>query len=230
MQNQFFPSISSYIPGEVNSGTVTYDGTGPVRGFQAYSSKPVSFDFWYKFNAINGDNAGCALYITKWNTGTNKRDTLASAGALFGLATVYTQKTVTINWFNNTATPDSIQLHFSSSDQQVGGASQPPTGGQLFVDDINFNLTVGVQTLNDRGEFASVYPNPASHILNISKNSMTAKEARVYDLTGNLVAVYELNEKITRVDISSYEKGMYVYVVRDEQSGKIFTAKFSVTK
>lgn len=230
MQNQYIAMAASNVPGAVNTGPVSYSTNGPIFGYQAYSSKPVSFDFWYKFNAINGDSASAAVIISKWNTGLNRRDTLAVGGTFLGLANSYTQKTVSIYWLITGVTPDSIQLHFTSSDQQVGGTVQPPTGGKLYVDDVNFTLPVGIQNIDDEGKFVTVYPNPAANALNISANGFHAKRALVYDLTGRNIATYELNGNITHIDISSYENGVYIYKVIDENTGKIFTAKFSVAK
>lgn len=229
MQNQFLALASSNIPGGVVTGPMGFTGQ-PVKGFQAYAGQPVSYDFWYKFNAMANDSAYTTLIITKWNTGLNKRDTLAAAGSyIITAAAAYTQVTIPITWLINAA-PDSIQLFFSSSRRQVGGTNQPPTGGQLFIDDVNFNMPVGVQNLLADGSFAMVYPNPASNVLNISTNSQKAKFAKVYDLTGRNIATYELTGSITKVDISSYENGVYIYTVMDEENGKVFTAKFSVAK
>ncbi len=134
VQNNNLSLCGCIILGGTCNCPITYSGGYPVYGFTAYTSTPASYDFWYKFNALSGDNALTRLYITKWNTGTNKRDTLASANAILtGPVSVYTHTTVPITWLITTETPDSMQLSFNSSLH----TSNAPSGGQLYLDDVN---------------------------------------------------------------------------------------------
>ncbi len=229
LENKFVALASSNIPGGINTGPITFNGGNPKRGRQAYAGQPTSYDFWYQFTATGGDTAATTIYLTKWNTGLGQNDTLASGGSyIIGAAATYTNMIVPINWLM-AGVPDSIQLLFTSSIKKVGGAMQPPLGGQLYIDDVTMNNPLGVQTLMADGSF-STYPNPASNLLTISCNNQKAKEAKVYDLTGRNVATYQLTGNLTKADISMLENGVYIYVVHDEESGKIFTAKFSVAK
>lgn len=231
LQNQNVAIAGSNVPGGVNTGTVTLNGSGvPIYGFQAYTSTPVSYDFWYQFNAIGGDTAGTDVTISHWNTSLNKRDTLARGGAyIIGATTGYTHMTVPISWIITGVTPDSIQLQFTSSLKKVGGTNQPPTGGMMYLDDVNMNLLTGVQTFMAEGTFAT-YPNPASNVVTIAATSNKAKNALVYDVSGQLVSTYTLTDKHTSIDVTQYENGLYIYIITDEHNATLYTAKFNVAK
>lgn len=232
LQNQFVTAAASNIPGGLNTGPITFVSGKPVYGFQAYAGGyPVSYDFWYKFNAIGGDSAGTDVTITHWNTSLNKRDTLARSGSyIIGATSVYTHMTVPINWLITGVAPDSIQLQFTSSMAgQNGGSGQPPAGGQLYVDDINMNFSTGVQTIMANGSF-STFPNPAINAVTIKSTSEKAKNVMVYNVSGSLMNTYSLNGKLTSIDVSQYENGLYLYMVTDEHNSLLYTSKFSVSK
>ncbi len=195
----------STILGSTCSCPITYSGGYPVYGFTPYTSIPTSYDFWYKFNALSGDNALTRLYITKWNTGTNKRDTLASAYTLItGPVSVYTHTTIPINWLITTETPDSIQLSFNSSLHTTNA----PSGGQLYLDDINFNEPTGIKQLTASNEQLSIYPNPNNGSFVIEPSSATKQLMQVYDVTGKVVLSQPINGK-TSVDATSLNEGVY---------------------
>ncbi len=213
------------VPGFVNTGPVTYDLTNSkvVQGRQAYSTQATSYSFFSIYTPTLTDSAYSQVFLTKWN-GTS-RDTVAFGFTVFpvGNAT-YMQTTVPINYLIMTA-PDSIQLLFISS---IKGT--PPAGSQFFVDDVNMISSMGVQSLNADGTFSNVYPNPAVNTITFATNDEKAKYAKVYDLTGRAVTTIELTGKITKADISSFENGLYIYVITDADNNKISTSKFNVSK
>jgi len=211
------------LPGVVNTGAITYSGAINL-GFQPYASQPTSYSFYCKYTpAGTGDTAFSQAILTKWN-GTS-RDTLAYGGILVDVALAsYTQVSVPITWFT-VAVPDSIQLTFASS-----AMATVPVGSQFFVDDVNMILSTGVQSLNADGSFSQVYPNPAVNHITFATGNENAKYAKVYDLTGRAVTTIELTGKITKVDVSTFENGMYIYVITDANNNKLSTSKFNVAK
>lgn len=64
----------------------------------------------------------------------------------------------------------------------------------------------------------SVYPNPASDILNIQNNNFMKVEFEIYDLLGNNIKTKELliQGATTKVDLSAYPTGMYLIKYTDE--------------
>jgi len=193
------------VPGGICTCPITFNG-GPILGFGPYSSLPISYDFWYQFNAVNGDNAITQVYITKWNTGTNKRDTLASGGSLItGPVSVYTNLSVPITWLITGQAPDSMQLSFTSSTKAVGNGI--PTGGMLYIDDVNMNFSAtGLETFNTAT--FNVFPNPANNKITIQASAELGI-ITIYNCLGEIVMqTKSLNNK-EQVDISKFSAGIY---------------------
>ncbi|HXB42353.1 MAG TPA: T9SS type A sorting domain-containing protein [Bacteroidia bacterium] len=199
------------VPGGICTCPITYSG-GPVLHFGPYNSTPTSYDFWYQFNAIGGDKAITQMYITKWNTGNNKRDTLATANALItGPVSVYTHTTVPITWLIIGQIPDSMQLSFVSSIKPVGGGI--PTGGMLYLDDINMTSTTGIETLRPDGKVANVYPNPTSDQFFIDANTNDKLIVDLYDINGRHVFGKNVNDK-SNIDVTTLKEGIYTLTIK----------------
>ena len=69
-----------------------------------------------------------------------------------------------------------------------------------------------------------VYPNPCSSILNIELPSDAGAEnsfAAIYDITGRHLFSIGLSSKITRIDVSGFEKGMYIFEINYSEKSRI---------
>jgi hypothetical protein len=210
------------VPGFVQTGSAAVVGTSLSFKGEPYTYQPSSYSFYYEYVPQTGDSGFTQILLTKWNTGTNTRDTLAFGGATIHAAANYTQGTVPIIW-QTVANPDTILLSFGSSQLNT-----PPANSMLYVDDVTMAVS-GIQTFVD-GSVSHVYPNPASNTINFSVSDENAKYVKVYDLTGRAVASFELINRSVKADVSSFENGMYIYVITDAQGGKMGTAKFNVAK
>lgn len=225
LQTKNIAAVGQNLPGVCNTGPIALVGGSVSIGRQAYSAQPSSYSFWGELTLATGDTSFTQVTLTKWNTSLNKRDTLAGGGMIFtsNMAS-YTNVTVPISW-TTVAAPDSIQLLFATSLK-----STAPVGTMFYVDDVNMTVASGIQSLNADGTFSEVYPNPATTSITFATSDENAKYAKVFDLTGRAVATIELTGKITKADISSYENGMYIYVITDANGHKISTSKFNVAK
>ena len=197
-------------PGTICTCPIVFNG-GPILGFNAYNYTPTSYDFWYQFNAVGGDNARTQLYLTKWNSVNNKRDTLASASQLItGPTSSYTQITVPITWLISGQTPDSMQLSFTSSIKQVGGGV--PAGGTLYIDDVNFNVTATGIENRQTNNLINIYPNPSNGLFNLSISLFDNRRKwgiEVYNLIGECVHSQIATSSNCQIDLSSLSNGIY---------------------
>lgn len=76
------------------------------------------------------------------------------------------------------------------------------------------NLTIlGIKDNNSK-DF-SVYPNPASTILNINTNNIEITKIEIYDVLGK--KVWGTTETITQIDISNLDSGLYLVNIQTEQ-------------
>lgn len=82
--------------------------------------------------------------------------------------------------------------------------------------------TLGLENFNN--ESFSLYPNPASNVLNIkTKNDLTMQSAQVYDLNGRMI--FESAVTNEAVNVEQLASGTYILLLRDT-NGKDYSQKF----
>ncbi|HXD91920.1 MAG TPA: T9SS type A sorting domain-containing protein, partial [Bacteroidia bacterium] len=118
---------------------------------------------------------------------------------------VYTNLSVPITWLITGQAPDSMQLSFTSSTKAVGNGI--PTGGMLYIDDVNMNFSAtGLETFNTAT--FNVFPNPANNKITIQASAELGI-ITIYNCLGETVMqTKSLNNK-EQVDISKFSAGIY---------------------
>jgi len=106
-------------------------------------------------------------------------------------------------------------------------------GSTLWIDNISLNYTYiipsgikenSVSTLN-----ATLFPNPASDLLNIELNENFTGTVSVYNMSGSLILEEKMTGTQTQINISTLAAGNYVYKLMNENT--VFAqGKFVVTK
>ncbi|MFL2579410.1 MAG: T9SS type A sorting domain-containing protein [Parvicellaceae bacterium] len=89
---------------------------------------------------------------------------------------------------------------------------QAYTNGNAFAIRMNFGASVGIN--ENVTNNVSIYPNPTSHVLNISTNSNDLSELIIKDITGKIVFNQNFNTNIT-VNTENYAKGIYLIDVKN---------------
>lgn len=84
--------------------------------------------------------------------------------------------------------------------------------------------------LNEEIEGAkfSVYPNPASSVVNFTTEYTKATKVEIMDMAGRLVERADFNLGSSQVDVSSYNKGIYFYNVISTEGKVVKAGKFTV--
>jgi hypothetical protein len=96
-------------------------------------------------------------------------------------------------------------------------SAQPTGSAVLYIDNIYFSKEGGIGVKNINASKGSVYPNPATTILNISLNDQTPIESySLWSLDGKELISNNLNQSTlyTTVDISSLTSGIYILKVK----------------
>jgi hypothetical protein len=73
-------------------------------------------------------------------------------------------------------------------------------------------MNTGISNLSDLNLEASIYPNPAKQIVNVSIPSISGKEqvvASIIDMTGKVVSSTSIIGNNTQIDLSGFNKGLY---------------------
>jgi bacillolysin len=79
---------------------------------------------------------------------------------------------------------------------------------------ITVSACVGIQELNSSATI-KLYPNPAFDFVMITNQKETELAFKVYDATGKLLIVKQLNGKSNRIDINTLAKGIYFIEAQD---------------
>jgi hypothetical protein len=77
----------------------------------------------------------------------------------------------------------------------------------------------------------SIYPNPASTLLNInSSENLAGSDLQVYDLVGRLVISQVLTGTNNAVDVAKLANGTYIFRITDKENNALTQSKFNVIK
>jgi len=149
------------------------------------------------------------------------------------ITTAFANATVTqhtYEWF--TASIKAPVFSILTSTANVGGNATTQT-----VVTRNKNLTsptntttVGInEHTTDNIQF-NVFPNPSNACVNFTTNHPDASTISVFDITGKLVERQNLNEGKLKVDVSSYNKGLYLYSVTTNEGKTLKSGKITVSQ
>lgn len=99
--------------------------------------------------------------------------------------------------------------------------------GNYIVAEICSSLTTGLSSATSSLN-ASIYPNPASDVLNINWASTNGAEVAVYDLTGQLVKTTTIGAATqTQLDVHQFASGAYIVKVTDKISNEQQSFRFN---
>lgn len=215
-------SVAFAITGKITSLSTE----GGLAGFP-YTGKPASFTGFYKLTSPKKDTALIAVGFTKWNSKTNKADSIGGTFFTFYNATnTYTQFTIPIFYDNSGATPDTATVYIISSI-----AKKPIPGTALYLDDLAFiggtnGVAEGLSALQNE-----VFPNPANAQLNISNVDANVTTIAIKDLTGKILDQQTTDgTNIIKYNTENYSNGMYFFELKDASQKLLQRGKFAVSK
>jgi hypothetical protein len=203
--------VSIAASGAISSGTITYaNNTLEFGGGFPFTTRPGQLTGVYKYTPTGVDSSYVWVLLSRWNTTTNQRDTVAT-GAWWNNQTVnaWTPFGVTLNYLSALDPDTALIVALSTKRIAVIGGS---AGSALWLDDMAFEFGAGVNDLNNV-KTINAYPNPATDVLNIEMNAGDYTKALVYDMTGRLVNTLAIEG--TSVNVSALNEGQYVMEMRN---------------
>lgn len=84
------------------------------------------------------------------------------------------------------------------------------------------------EQLNAAGNSLKVFPNPVSDVLNFEMDYNKAATAVIMDITGRKIATESFELGKASLNVSNYNKGIYLYQVTNEEGKVIKAGKFTV--
>ena len=117
------------IPGLILLGEIDMETYMPEGGVP-FTGRPTGISFDYKYDPMPNDSMIMLLIMTKWNEGTNSRDTIAGTFFTQNEEVATYTKTIQPIFYQSIEEPDTINVGFISSGQT------PVAGSVLYVDSI----------------------------------------------------------------------------------------------
>lgn len=182
----------------------------PKSGFP-YAQRPTALSGKWQFMAQGDDPGFIAVYFSKWNSSTKKREIIGTGSdTLKGMEMAWVNFSIPIS-FSSSATPDSCIIFLSSS-----GAT-PLQYSYLFVDDLVFETSSSILEAKTAATGFKCFPNPASDILKLDLHSLKNIESiQVSNMLGQIVYINSNNSLTNEIDISSYTPGVYLIAIKSE--------------
>ncbi|TND09469.1 MAG: hypothetical protein FD123_1275 [Bacteroidetes bacterium] len=220
--------VSTNTAGDTVSGAVFSTPTAlslvdAVFGGQAmgypFTFRPAALTGYYTLTSLGGDQAGFQVLMTKWNSSTSSRDTIADVMMYVNAASNWTLFSVPLTYQLN-AYPDTMLIVAGV----YGIADIYHIGTQFTIDDLLFTGTVpiGVEEQGQAAANVSVFPNPFRESATFRVSDAELKNARleIFDVLGNKVRVINnLSGNSFTIDQEGLGSGVYFYQLISEEAG-----------
>jgi hypothetical protein len=220
--------LAGVVPGVAVTGTIVVSGTSyTVKGGFPNTTRPVSLNGQWQHmpKAGSGDHGRVGVFLWKWNSALNKRDTVALRDStLTGSVTSWSNFTIPLV-YSSGAVPDSAIIIFSTS----ASSSSAADSSYMLVDDLAFAGTVptGVISVAVPNASSMLFPNPASGTVNLYYHSEVSRNItiNICDVTGTLVKSLSpravSGENSYQVDLKGFAQGIYFVRIIDENGALV---------
>lgn len=210
LKSTFISPVGSTLIGVITLGEFevnTYTQKAKVTGGKAYTKRPAKLTGYYKYSPNSTDSCGVLVDLFKYNSSTEKRDTIGSGVLKSGAVANWTYFEILID-YKSVENPDSINIIALSSD-----TSNILPESTLWLDKLALVEESSVDE-NELYNSLNIYPNPAHDFINIElQNSIN--ENSTIEFTNILGVqifkdVVSKNEKYKKTLIlKSVSKGIY---------------------
>ena len=181
---------TNVAPGIAVSGLINISAMKPKSGFP-YTGQPQKLTGSWKYMASGADTGFISIILTKWNSTSMKRDTIAKANqVLSGMAMSWATFNINLT-YKSSALPDSAIIVLSAS-----GAT-PVANSYLYVDNLSFVGSVaGINNIDNYVSNINTYPNPTSDNINVElyAQKVSTIKLQLVDLTGKLIREINVGE------------------------------------
>jgi len=179
-----------------------------------YSERPTKLKCYYKVVLVNNDSAAIAAFLTKYNTVTQQRDTIAVAGKLFySDVTSWTLLDIDFD-YNSTEIPDTLGIILSSTANPDGLGNE---GCELYIDAMELVVPSSDVEEQAANNTIKIFPNPAINELIIETKELPSADLyiTIYNVLGEKIYSQPMIQSCTTVSISNLKSGAYVISAGD---------------
>ncbi len=191
-------------------------GSGPSNatyvsgGGTPISYKPIEIRGFYKTPTTSRNNLPMAkVLLSKYNTVTNKRDTVSYTEYNFVANVKYTGFSIPLVDLMPSITPDTITTIFYSSNPTT--VDQFGVNADFYLDSLTIPVPVTTNIANSQSEGSSlkIYPNPSNGIINIYNAQGIESKIDFYNVVGKKVKSLSIKETHLKLDMSGFPSGAY---------------------
>jgi hypothetical protein len=218
------PAIRGAYPMSLNTSS-----TAPIAGSLTISSPITTSGTFTGTSRVEVDGSGTLTLPGVGNTFTNVLRVVSSQTinftTLIASGNVYQ---VTYDYF--TPGVKFAQLSISTSTVTVpllvNNTQTIVTRAKTAV--VNPTTSILSQNFEANSSAFNVYPNPATSQLNFYSGFADVSIVSVFDVTGRLVAKLYLEEGNTKLDVSNWNQGLYLYIFSDKNQKTLKSGKLTV--
>jgi hypothetical protein len=217
--------LSILIPGVVGNIGLHFATSSAILGLPyKWTTKPERFQGYYQAYPLNNDSTGVLILLSKWNTSTKKRDTIAYNRLVFhGTVSEWTKFDTAIVYRNTTEMPDSVCILLLScagynASNMFGSVGQ--VGSQALFDDVTLTGVYpwGVENLLKQDVSLFISPNPASDHISVTLDKAVKNGIlEVFNTQGQRVSFFKMEDISGRFNVGQLSVGMYYYRFGDSK-------------
>lgn len=207
---KFIDSELVKVTGLITLGTFEVDlatRKAIVKGGIPYTYLPTKFSGYYKYSTPEVDSCSMGIYLTKYNSSQNKRDTVGQGIFTSGATDDWENFETDINYFSSEP-PDSMNIVILSSDTSLFLA-----GSTLLIDNLFIDEPVSKNDYNHDNLESKIfiYPNPAKEFIyiDLADNKLENCSVKLIDLNGTIVIESVLRSNKNKIDVSHLSPGIY---------------------
>jgi len=224
------------IPGVAGTSKIDWLHQRAILGMPyPYGSKlPLRFTGYYQSYPVANDSTAAVLLLSKWNTGTHHRDTLAyNRLAFHGTVNSWTLFDTLVTYRDQSRLPDTMTMLLLScagfnASNMFGSVGT--VGTRAFFDDVDLLDLSGVPMQVMPSMKVRLSPNPVSQILTVDlENNIENGFFEILDVQGKLIRKISINGVSGKISVSDLSSGSYFYKL-SEESKLLNTGKFIVVK
>lgn len=205
------------IPGVIGTLEINWASMNATLGKPfTWTTKPTRFQGYYMSMPVSNDSSAAILLLSKWNSGTHRRDTIAYNRLVFkGTVNTYTQFDSEVNYWDASTMPDSVTvllLSCAGYNAAFMMASVGRVGSQAYFDDVTLTNISGLPYLLTPEVEVKISPNPASSFLNVSVSEPVKNGIfEIYTLDGKRISHQPVAGTSQRINVQNLPAGTYFY-------------------
>ena len=191
--------LDNWISVPFDGGEDVYAGTSYLAAVGGYASPTDTF----KVNISGESQSGC--YIQDNGCDLNSANPF---GTWYGISDI---PMIRMDFDPSSGTPQSFDC--------VGiSCIDPGTGNGAYSDYFDCQAVCNPTGLEELKSNISIYPNPSNGVFVIELDGVSKYDVTVYNVLGQTVLSTLTNTMITTIDLSSFDKGIYMLEVSNSES------------